>query len=619
MSGSSKLYPGEVVIDTDKIWQHGDPESFKETATPDGMSTGYALERRRTPFGAIEKAPAFSLPQIPSSEYQARIKEMEELGSSISQRMIRAGIPSKDQQQTNFCHVEGTEVLTEKGWVDFSNYNGTDLLATMNPVTQMMEYQAPIKNHVFDHDSEIIYSTHKRVEFGVTPNHRMLVRKWDESKRKLSDDFTFTTADKMGWYCGLPHAPKGFIGTDYVELAIEGDRSYDGDDFIAMISLIVSDGWAGGVEKTKNAVSFACFADHRYEMVKALAYRVGFKEQPGRKGVYTRWDAGALAEWIRKNCYHSSSLGATSKKIPDFIKWASSRQIKHFLTMYGDQNHKKDNGHYFSTSKRLIDDLQELCLRVGKRGFIYTTEPKDSLVESTGQIIHANHKMYHLNVAVGEQLSIDKKENIEKEHYKGPVYCATVPNSTLITRRKGGLLISGNCWMFSTTSAYEARRMLQGETYINFSPASCGGILTNGRNVGGWCEQAIKGIDEYGLAPDSMWNSTQISGRRPADLLKKMKTFDVPSFAEVTPNSLPDLMTAGLSYTPLAVGLSWWSHAILFCEPVWLDGAVAYRFRNSWGASYGSNGFSILQGRKMIPDDCIAVLSVSPADVGDMG
>lgn len=277
MSGSSKLYPGEIVIDADKIWQHGDPESFVETMTPIGMSTGLSLERRRTPFGAMEKAPAFSLPQIPSSEYQARIKEMEELGSSISQRMVRAGIPSKDQQSTNFC------------------------------------------------------------------------------------------------------------------------------------------------------------------------------------------------------------------------------------------------------------------------------------------------------------------------------------------------------WIFSTVSAYECRRMLQGETYINFSPASCGGILTNGRNVGGWCEQAIKGIDQYGLAPDSMWDSTQISGRRSADLLKKMKTFDVPSFAEVTPNSLPDLMTAGLSYTPLAVGLNWWGHAILFCEPVWLDGAVAYRFRNSWGASYGSNGFGILQGRKMIPDDCVAVLSVSPADVGDMG
>lgn len=38
------------------------------------------------------------------------------------------------------------------------------------------------------------------------------------------------------------------------------------------------------------------------------------------------------------------------------------------------------------------------------------------------------------------------------------VYCATVPNSTLITRFKGTVLISGNCVAFSLTHALTSEK-----------------------------------------------------------------------------------------------------------------------------------------------------------------
>src|SRR5208283_1992797 len=48
-----------------------------------------------------------------------------------------------------------------------------------------------------------------------------------------------------------------------------------------------------------------------------------------------------------------------------------------------------------------------------------------------------------------------EREHTKTDHYKGKVYCATVPNGTLITRKDKRILISSNCWDFSGTGVIE--------------------------------------------------------------------------------------------------------------------------------------------------------------------
>src|SRR5436190_17372715 len=94
----------------------------------------------------------------------------------------------------------------------------------------------------------------------------------------------------------------------------------------------------------------------------------------------------------------------------------------------------------------MVDDLQELHLRIGKRSSIGKVAAKDSFY--AGKVIHG-HGGYQLTVGEVDRLCLDRKKHIEQDHYKGLVYCAGVPNGTLITRRNGSVLISGNCWMHS--------------------------------------------------------------------------------------------------------------------------------------------------------------------------
>lgn len=554
---------------------------------------------------------ALDMPLIPRSEWSARIKEMEETKSRLSdlRRSANNGgpIPSLDQNGRGYCHTADTEVLTEKGWVAWPDYNYSDLLATVNPVTHAMEFQAPFERHVYEYDGEMIHSTNRRLDFGVTPDHRMMVRKWDESRRTLSDAYSFVTAENLGWYAGLMHAPGGWLGTELKRLEIPGDREYDGDDLIALMSLVVSDGFAGHSDKSMNLVSFASFRCDVRERVAALAARLGFREQPGRPGVWNRWNAGALAAWVRENCYTGGGFRAQNKKVPDIVKVASARQIELFLTWNGDQNHRREahGEHYYSASRRMIDDLQELCLRAGRRGTIARRDPRTGLMPRG--TVSTSRESWELTVSKTERLCLDKKKHVEKDRYKGLVYCAAVPNSTLITRRNGTVLISGNCWNHSATMCAIMVRAVMNQPYVRLSAYMIGCLIKNYRDEGGWGAAALDFICKNGVASVETWPEKSASRSNDTPEMRKeaLKYRCSEAWVDLgdavySRNLTEDqAMTCLLNRIPLIGDFNWWGHSVCILDPVEVEpGSFGKRMINSWTDSWGDMGESILQGGK---------------------
>src|SRR5690348_3395278 len=94
---SSPLYYGEHVID--------DAYQVPEVLVPGGMGRGldYASRTAEGYGAAAEPFPTSLL--IPRSEWQARIQEMEEQKSRLSDIITQSGLPPKNQQSTNYCWV----------------------------------------------------------------------------------------------------------------------------------------------------------------------------------------------------------------------------------------------------------------------------------------------------------------------------------------------------------------------------------------------------------------------------------------------------------------------------------------------------------------------------------
>jgi len=562
------------------------------------------------PVGYMACAKPFDLPLIPESEWEDRLAAQKAAKAQLSDIRNRGmngqPIPSRDQNGKGYCHTADTEVLTEKGWQSWANYNYQDQLATVNQLTGAMEFQTPFEKHVYDYKGEIVHSTNRRLDFGVTPDHRMMVRKWDERQRTLSNQYTFCRAGDIGWYAGFMHAPTNWLGTDLVEIEIPGDRRYDGDDFIALLSLIASDGFASQYEHSGSLVSFASFRPEAMDRVRALAARVGFKEQPSRPGVFNRWGAAALCEWVRTHCYTGQGYKAQHKIVPAIVKELSQRQIEHFLTWNGDQNHNRaaHGEHYYSASKRMIDDLQELCLRVGRRGTIIRRIARMGIKPQGSLSISG--PSWELLVGASKTLCVDRRKHIETDSYNGPVYCAAVPNGTLITRRNGSVLISGNCWAHSSTSAMLIVRAMEGQPYADLSAFAVACIIKNFRDQGGWGSQSLEFIAERGIPTSEFWPQKSMSRSNDNEKTwENAKLHRVTEWMDMEPRNKAQFVTCLLSGIPVVSDFSWWGHSVCTLDLVSVK-PFKTRIWNSWGDSWSERGTGILEGSKALPDGMIA-------------
>jgi hypothetical protein len=99
---TSQLYTGETVLDDDYAPEH---EIF---VTPDGLSRGLDLGLRSSfddyAYGDAAKPFPDSL-LIPEGDWEGMIKEMEERKTRLSDLIEQAGLPCKDQAQTNYCWI----------------------------------------------------------------------------------------------------------------------------------------------------------------------------------------------------------------------------------------------------------------------------------------------------------------------------------------------------------------------------------------------------------------------------------------------------------------------------------------------------------------------------------
>lgn len=103
MAFTSKLYPGEFIIDESNYQHHADPSVIG----PDNGRGRIPRDYSKEPFGTLDYAQPFDIAVIPRSEWPDRIKEKEQSGSLLSQLLLQANIPSLNQSNTNYCWCNG--------------------------------------------------------------------------------------------------------------------------------------------------------------------------------------------------------------------------------------------------------------------------------------------------------------------------------------------------------------------------------------------------------------------------------------------------------------------------------------------------------------------------------
>ncbi len=309
------------------------------------------------------------------------------------------------------CVSEDTEVLTENGWKRCEQLSG-EKIATFNVKTGKAEFLAPQRVIAYDFDGEMISLKNRVQDQLVTPEHRVLRKKFN------SDKYEFNNAQDL----------MEFETPVLVPIAAQssGTEEID-DDWVRLYAWLVSEGTFSD-DRGRIAIYQSLINDDNCEEIRAVIGNLGmswhemsrmhgFSQNPMIRFRLNQKES----EFIREKI--------SSKEIPVFIKALSPRQIRLFIETYakGD-GHIETSGRMrlYTKSGKIRDQLQELCVLCG-----YGTTLKQ---EKNG--------VWTINIIRNDVTSITR---IEKVPYKGGVWCPTTENGTFVARRNGKVFITGNC------------------------------------------------------------------------------------------------------------------------------------------------------------------------------
>lgn len=177
------------------------------------------------------------------------------------------------------------------------------------------------------------------------------------------------------------------------------------------------------------------------------------------------------------------------------------------------------------------------------------------------------------------------------------------------------------CHAHSPALALMAIRAVNGLPTVLLSPGYLGSMITGGRNVGAWIIDDLKGIVKYGIASQEFVAQNYVGrnfkegAHEDAAKYKCEEWWDFPRDRR----AFDRMMTCLLLGIPVCTGHNWWSHAVTAIDPVYENGKFGARFRNSWGARYGTNGYFIMFEGKGTPDEAYAprVATVSVRNVAN--
>lgn len=350
------------------------------------------------------------------------------------------------------CYDDKTEILTNDGWKFFKDLVPEDEICTLNPFDKVIEFHKPYAIVSFDHHKKLVSIKNRTLDISVTPDHNMYVcSQWNARNKR--ENFKFVKARNLecqslvkrtGTWLGveqecfiLPSVALGHYEGRQVVFHKTGEIEIPMDVWSAFIGIWLADGYV-----SNGKVGIAQKTPGKTERIEKLLSQLPFQfsKRENEFYLYSKQLSSYLMEFGK----------SYEKYVPRFVKELSPRQIKIFLEWFalGDGTLMKHGFRIFYTSsKRLADDIQELLLKIGRVGIVKSRKRYGERYLD-GHFVDVSRTQYEVLERVKKLDSWIDKRDIKVVDYEGKVYCACVKNHVMYVRRNGKPFWCGNTSMY---------------------------------------------------------------------------------------------------------------------------------------------------------------------------
>jgi len=326
------------------------------------------------------------------------------------------------------CHDDQTELLTRDGWRKYDQISIGDLVATYNMESGATDWQPLQDVYIREYEGPMVAVQTKTADFQVTPHHRMVVNDFHTNRNSI-----LLMEEILG---------KGTLGAGRLPKCAEGkveDLADVTDDELRLLGWVMTD----GCYNSTDAITIYQSKEESVSEIDGLLTKLGmsFSHNTRERDASQIQISGKQVKTARPE--HSFYIYKESQKrlrellpeknqIPDWCWDLSQRQFGVLLeALLSGDGSVRSNGmdRALYGKKDFLDQVQALAL-----------------VNGIPARIREDNRGHHvLSLPQSKHAYINNLEDAAQPvQYSGIIWCGTVENGTLITRRNGIPLVSGN-------------------------------------------------------------------------------------------------------------------------------------------------------------------------------
>jgi DNA-directed RNA polymerase II subunit RPB2 len=355
------------------------------------------------------------------------------------------------------CLTQATEVLTASGWVYINEITKKHKVASLID-GKYIKYVNPVDTYKFKYKGKMYKLTSQQVDLDVTMDHDLYVK-----KRNRTYFERIAARDVVGKRVRFKKdCENNYPEQTEMEIKYNGQtHKYDMDAFLQLLGIFIADGC---LKKNSNEIQLSGAKQRKIDFMRTVCTKleVNLKHSIGGIGSHLNdEDLGVSNRFIDKVIYSylkPLNVGALNKFIPEFVWDLNQRQarilLESLISCDGTKNKLTGSENYYTSSKRLADDVMKLAIHAGWSGSIKTLRKKGT------EFIDPRGNKSVLNADTLSVRIIKTKNNPQINHghcheqdgqkeevydYEGYVYCLEVRSHVFMTRLNNKNVWMGNC------------------------------------------------------------------------------------------------------------------------------------------------------------------------------